>query len=269
MAIASALNSALDQGLRYRLMGLRQFLEDVDRQGDSGHRVRLNEISKIGELYQVFDAQGELIAESYGLARHHVPRQPPKDLGIDIRHDAGGTNDFPLRLAWQKVTIGGHTLILGAADPQRKFEGVLRAFTSIVLLSTPFILGIATLCGLWLGRRALAPVARITDDARAISESNLSSRLGVPNSRDELQQLSETLNDMLGRIEQSFTRIEQFTARRIARTARADDLDLRRGRVLAAPGAEPGRVGRQHGEDPPRIASHDCADRRLAAPGSG
>jgi signal transduction histidine kinase len=55
-------------------------------------------------------------------------------------------------------------------------------------------------------------VARITEDARAITESNLSARLAVPDSRDELQQLSETLNDMLERIEQSFTSTRQFTA---------------------------------------------------------
>ena len=211
-AIASALNGALDQGLRYRLIGLRHFLEDVEPQGTEEIASRLKEISKIGELYQVFDARGVLIAESQGLARHGVPRQLPQDLGSDIRYGRGGTEDFPLRLAWQRVTIGEHTLTLGAADPQRKFEGVLRAFTSIVLLSTPFILALATLCGLWLGRRALAPVARIADDARAISESSLSSRLAVPDSRDELQQLSETLNEMLGRIEHSFTRVQQFTA---------------------------------------------------------
>ena len=34
----------------------------------------------------------------------------------------------------------------------------------------------------------------------------------MPDSRDELQHLSETLNDMLGRIEGSFTRTRQFTA---------------------------------------------------------
>ncbi len=110
------------------------------------------------------------------------------------------------------MTIDGHTLILGAADPQRKYQGVLTAFTSVVLLSAPFILAVATACGVWLGRRALAPVARITDDAREISENNLSSRLAVPASNDELQQLSETLNQMLDRIEQSFTRTKQFTA---------------------------------------------------------
>jgi heavy metal sensor kinase len=163
-------------------------------------------------LYQVFDANGALIAQSYGLERHAVPRRPPQDVGFDIRYDEGGTDVFPLRLAWQKATIRGRTLILGAADPRRKFEGVLTAFTSVVLLSTPIILALATIGGLWLGRRALAPVARITDDARAITESNLSSRLAVPDSRDELQQLSETLNQMLERIDRSFTRIKQFTA---------------------------------------------------------
>lgn len=116
------------------------------------------------------------------------------------------------RIAWQKVPIAGRTFILGAADPQAKYQGVLTALTSVLLLSAPVILLVATLCGLWLGRRALVPVARITDDARAITESTLSARLAVPDSRDELQQLSETLNQMLERIEQSFMRTKQFTA---------------------------------------------------------
>jgi heavy metal sensor kinase len=211
-SIRSELNHALDQGLRYRLIGLREFLEDVEPGGDREIASRLNEISQLGELYQVFDADGALIAQSRGLARHGVPQRPPRELGFEIRYGAGGTADFPLRLAWQKVRIGSHALILGVADPQRKFEGVLRAFTTVLLLSTPLILALATACGLWLGRRALAPVARITDDARAITETNLSARLAVPDSRDEMQQLSETLNDMLERIEKSFTRVKQFTA---------------------------------------------------------
>ena len=41
---------------------------------------------------------------------------------------------------------------------------------------------------------------RITEDARAITDSNLSARLAVPVSHDELQLLSETLNEMLERI---------------------------------------------------------------------
>jgi heavy metal sensor kinase len=48
--------------------------------------------------------------------------------------------------------------------------------------------------------------------ARNISAQNLSSRLDVPQTRDELQRLSETLNGMLSRIELAFKKITQFTA---------------------------------------------------------
>ena len=212
LAMRSELNYALDQGLRYRLIGLREFLRDVEPGGDEEIATRLNEISPLGELSLVFDANGVLIAQSQGLARHAVSPRPPLDVGFDIRYSSGGTPEFPLRLAWQRARIGSHSLVLGVADPQRKFEGVLKAFTTVLLLSMPFILVLATGCGLWLGRRALAPVARITDQARTITERNLSARLAVPDSRDEMQQLSETLNDMLGRIEQSITRTRQFTA---------------------------------------------------------
>jgi heavy metal sensor kinase len=211
-AIRYELNHALDEGLRYRLIGLREFLEEIDPGADQAIASRLSEIAPLAELYQVFDVNGVLIAQSRGLARRGVPERPPQNLGFGILYRPGGTPDFPMRLAWQKVTIGSQALILAVADPQRKFEGVLTAFTSVLLLSMPLILALATAGGLWLGRRALGPVARITDDARAISESNLSARLAVPDSRDEVQQLSETLNDMLERIEQSFTRTRQFTA---------------------------------------------------------
>jgi len=212
LAVRSALNSALDQHLRFRVIGLGQYLENVDASGRQAIASRLDRINHLGELYQVFDGDGSLIAQSHNLARRNVHGRPPRDLGSDIRYETGGPPDFPLRLAWQKVTIGGQPLIVGAADPQGKYRGVLSAFTWVLLLSTPIILTLATLCGLWLGRRALAPVARITEDARAISEQNLSARLAVPDSKDELQDLSETLNAMLGRIEESFSRIKQFTA---------------------------------------------------------
>ena len=211
-AVRSRLNDALDRHLTYRLIGLGHYLEGIDVHNDQQLAARLREISRIGELYEVFDDKGRLIAQSDRLSLQGMSPQPPADLGVEFRFVNSGPSDFPYRVAWQKVPIGGRTLIVGTADPQVKYEGVLTRFTSVLLLSAPVILIVAILCGVWLGRRALAPVARITDDARAITESNLSARLAVPDSRDELQQLSETLNQMLERIEQSFMRTKQFTA---------------------------------------------------------
>jgi heavy metal sensor kinase len=66
--------------------------------------------------------------------------------------------------------------------------------------------------GYWMSRRALAPVGEIIRDARSISLQNISQRLLVPSTGDELQVLSETLNDMIQRLEGAFRRMTQFTA---------------------------------------------------------
>jgi signal transduction histidine kinase len=78
-------------------------------------------------------------------------------------------------------------------------------------MGAPLLLA-ATVGGFLISGRALAPVDRIIDDARSITASDLSRRLAVPDVKDELQRLSETLNQMLDRIEATFARTRQFTA---------------------------------------------------------
>ena len=63
-----------------------------------------------------------------------------------------------------------------------------------------------------MSRRALDPVDEITNTARTISAQNLSQRLATLKTGDELQRLSDTLNEMLDRIEAAFSRITEFTA---------------------------------------------------------
>jgi signal transduction histidine kinase len=60
-----------------------------------------------------------------------------------------------------------------------------------------------------LVRSSLAPVAAIAATAREITASDLSRRLPVENSRDELGQLSTTINDLLARLEVAFNQREQ------------------------------------------------------------
>lgn len=60
--------------------------------------------------------------------------------------------------------------------------------------------------------RALAPVEEISRTAQRISIENLSDRLPVPPTGDQLERLSETLNAMFARLEAAVRRITQFTA---------------------------------------------------------
>lgn len=82
----------------------------------------------------------------------------------------------------------------------------------MLMLGIPLALVLASLGGYWLSGRALAPVKQITTDARRINATNLSDRLAVPRAHDELRELSETLNGMLGRIDKSLSQMRQFTA---------------------------------------------------------
>ena len=98
-----------------------------------------------------------------------------------------------------------------ATDLTVPFE-ILRRFGLLLLFSSPVVLACASIIGYWIGGRALAPVAEITTAARSIGAADLSRRVAVPASGDELQYLAETLNGMLSRIEDAFRHVSQFTA---------------------------------------------------------
>jgi signal transduction histidine kinase len=64
----------------------------------------------------------------------------------------------------------------------------------------------------WMAGRALAPVHRITDAARSLSERTLHARINLQGPRDELKQLADTFDAMLGRLERAFTSQRRFVA---------------------------------------------------------
>ncbi|HEX4773272.1 MAG TPA: ATP-binding protein [Bryobacteraceae bacterium] len=212
LAMAVSLDHALDQSLRYRLIGLHGFIDENSRQGLEQVTARLGGLNHLGELFQVFGPKGELIAQSDGLARHHASTELPPDPGAGILYRSAGPPWFPVRMATQRIYVEGQPLIIEVADPQGKFHDVLGEFYTVLSVALPIALLIAVFGGYWLSRRALAPVDQIIDEACAISPSNLQARLSVPASGDELQRLSETLNQMLGRVEQSLLQMRQFTA---------------------------------------------------------
>src|SRR5205085_1960634 len=79
-------------------------------------------------------------------------------------------------------------------------------------LAGPLVLLLASAGGYWMSRRALEPVDQITRTAAEIGAYNLSQRLPLRKTGDELDRLSATLNSMFARLEAAFRQITQFTA---------------------------------------------------------
>lgn len=76
----------------------------------------------------------------------------------------------------------------------------------------PLAVTIAALAGFVISGRMLSPIGRMAARARAISAENLSDRLPVGSSGDELDRLASVFNDTFTRLEASFGRLKQFTA---------------------------------------------------------
>jgi heavy metal sensor kinase len=65
--------------------------------------------------------------------------------------------------------------------------------------------------GWWLTRRALSPVAGLTDAITKVHERNLRESLPRTNNGDELDRLTDVFNGMLARLDDSFNRTREFT----------------------------------------------------------
>jgi heavy metal sensor kinase len=111
-----------------------------------------------------------------------------------------------------ETTVRGQHYRITVATPLHATELTLRRLREMLLWTTPGVLLVASLGGYWISRRALRPVDAVTRAARSIGIENLSQRLQVPATGDELARLSETWNGMLERLEGAVKRLSQFTA---------------------------------------------------------
>jgi signal transduction histidine kinase len=80
------------------------------------------------------------------------------------------------------------------------------------LITLGVVLAVAAVMGWIISGRALRPVHQITAAARAASEHNLSARVGPTGPRDELRELAETFDEMLGRLQAAFEGQQRFIA---------------------------------------------------------
>lgn len=158
-----------------------------------------------------------------------IPRYlsgPPVDSGYDpklvppvpsttneesfIRHSLPGGRALLIVVLvreWQ-----GDRLMVEEGSSERPIVMTLRAWLAILLIGAGFLILLAVIGGYGLVQRALRPVDRIIGTAERISSHNLSERLPVPDTRDELQRLSTSLNRMIRRLDDAFQYTQRFLA---------------------------------------------------------
>jgi heavy metal sensor kinase len=169
-------------------------------------------LAAAADLVQVSDGQGNWLYRSPALEHNGVGLRSLTQLGQEPIFEVLEVAGEPTRFATIRVPVRGRVWIVQVAESIQELATALDQFGRLLRWLIPGLLGLAGVGGYWISRRALRPVDRIIAAAESISIHSLGGQLSVPQSGDELQRLSETLNRMLARLNESVQRISQFTA---------------------------------------------------------
>ncbi|HET7026032.1 MAG TPA: HAMP domain-containing sensor histidine kinase [Gemmatimonadales bacterium] len=119
-----------------------------------------------------------------------------------LRYRVAPINDAGPEVAAVLVAAPREVVAYGPAD-------LLRS----MLILTPLVLLLAWGLGWWLAGRAVAPLAPMLDEIQAVTDGrSLHRRVAVPPTGDELARLATKVNEMLSRLEHSFSSLRRFTA---------------------------------------------------------
>ncbi|BDE14928.1 two-component sensor histidine kinase [Mycobacterium sp. 20KCMC460] len=150
---------------------------------------------------QLIDPAGNVVRRS-GSAPGK-PLMPVTALGYGLRRsisDDASPND-DMRLSGQRVRTpsGDYTVIVGGGS--EAVEGTARTVALLLTCGAPVIVAVAASASYRLVRRSLRSVDAIRGRVAEISTSDLSERVPIPRSNDEIAALAVTMNEMLSRIE--------------------------------------------------------------------
>ncbi len=158
---------------------------------------------------QIVDSKGKIIFHSVNLLRNKFPYNPgnKKDFFFngEIKGQRIRLGQFPVINDSGKI-IGQLTI---AVSQEESFI-ILNNLIWVLLISFPLMLLVQFIASSLAASKAIKPVYKLIQTTSGISHSNLGTRLDLPEHKDELFDLTITINELLARIEASLKQQKQF-----------------------------------------------------------
>lgn len=179
---------------------------DKDEWEEREHReVQVNPV-----FLQLMDGQGRLMDKSPNLKENQLSFLDTQKFGD---HFNGKLNNRIIRQVQIPIHEKGKTK--GYIVAAMSMDASLMVLTN--LRNTLFILFPMILLGLFfissfLAGRSIIPVVSIINTTNRITQNNLNERVDLPQNKDELYDLSSSINALLERIESAIEREQQFTS---------------------------------------------------------
>jgi heavy metal sensor kinase len=166
----------------------------------------------VGTFVGLYDATGEYLIAGRALPKPLDRMQPvvgtvPR---LDTRSAADGST---WRVLVQRVSLPGEPDRLLVVARSAAYVGLaLNQLDIVMSITLPLVLLLAISGGVFMASRALNPIDQITRTAEAIGADDLSRRLGLPRTQDEVGRLAATFDRMLTRLDRAFEHQRRFTA---------------------------------------------------------
>lgn len=175
------------------------------------------EIALLDKFFQIFGPAGRVTIQSPNLRRQEIPlSRTALEAGLSGRatyESARFKGEASIRLYSVPIIQEGTLInIVQVGTSLGPVEETLQRLLFLMLITLPAALAAALVGGWLLAGRALRPVEDITHAAQRIAAGDLTQRLTVSQSADEIGRLAATFNDMIARLEASFQEVRRFTA---------------------------------------------------------
>jgi two-component system, OmpR family, heavy metal sensor histidine kinase CusS len=160
---------------------------------------------------QILDNNGKVIFHSANLLKEQFPYNPGNKQEFFFNGEINGQR---IRLGQFSVNNDSDKIIgqLTIAVSQEESYVILDNLLLVLLISFPLVLIIQFLTSSFAASKSIEPVHQLIKTASGIGSANMSTRLVLPGYKDELYELTNTINELLSRIEASLVQQKQFTS---------------------------------------------------------
>lgn len=171
---------------------------------------QFNKVEVSPAFIQFVDELGAMVEKSPNLKQKQLTYKasaPVNEL-FDTRLDDIAVRQIQVPL-YQGTKIIGYLIVAMSLEDSAM---VLHNLFVVLLVAYPIILIILFLIARFIAGRSIKPISAIIETSNIITKDNLKSRIPLPQNRDELFILSQTINNLLDRVENAIEREKQFTS---------------------------------------------------------
>ncbi len=167
---------------------------------------------------QILDPDGNIIISSKAMPRiEQLDKDDFKDIlkGEDSFDSVNGETldhqHIKFRLYSKPVTLNGKVeYVVQVAAPVNLLSIALGNLKLILFLLLPLTVLLAALPGVLLVNLTLRPVDSMTKTLKQITAENLKLKIHIPDTKDEIKRLADTFNEMIERLNRSFSSQQRF-----------------------------------------------------------